>query len=239
MTKYFSDNDGDASKVQFLLYNKTNGYYVVSDHKNGGTYCVGGSGDAAGTQIGKTASRDKATVFTPDSSGNLSILGLEADVYDLIEIATDDGYKLLSDPVRITIYTAIRQIRAAQAGYVGNDAATHTHTDACKDANGYLICGQMVQETANGRTIGKTAMYVGEVETATAYVDGMETTLATDTANSSENAKVMLEITNTKAYFFPLTGANGTLLFTLAGCAVAIVCISIIMKGKRKENQAD
>ena len=31
LTKYFSDNNGDFSNVQFLLYNETDGYYVVAD----------------------------------------------------------------------------------------------------------------------------------------------------------------------------------------------------------------
>lgn len=35
------------------------------------------------------------------------------------------------------------------------------HTDACKDASGALICGIASDDDADGRTIGKKAMYVG------------------------------------------------------------------------------
>ena len=240
LTKYFSDNAGDASKVQFLLYNKTDGYYVIADATadadGDNIYYVGGTGDVADTNLGKTVNRADATVFSPNASGKINIKGLEADEYELIEIATDDGYKLLSDSITIKIDTATREIRASQSGYVGNDAvAAHTHTDDCKDASGALVCGQAATETANGRTIGKTAMYVGDVVSATASVDGVATTLGAE--GESANATVALEITNTKAFFFPMTGGNGTILFTLAGGVVALAGVLVVTR-RRKEEKA-
>ena len=58
LTKYFSDSNGDFSNVQFLLYNETDGYYVVADTVDDSTdeniYYAGGAGDVAGTELGKT-----------------------------------------------------------------------------------------------------------------------------------------------------------------------------------------
>jgi fimbrial isopeptide formation D2 family protein/LPXTG-motif cell wall-anchored protein len=241
LTKYFSDNAGDFSKVQFTLYNVTDGYYVVADTVNtangDNTYYVGGTGDVANTTLGKTVDKDKATVFTPNADGKLDINGLEADEYELVEIATDDGYKLLTDPITIKIDPTTREIRPSESGYVGNDAvAAHTHTEACQDATGAIICGNAATETANGRTIGKTAMYVGDVTSATASVDDVETQMGADA--DSENATVALEITNSKSFFFPMTGGNGTLLFTLAGGVVALAGVIIVTKRKKEEKEA-
>lgn len=248
LTKYFSDNAGDYSKVQFILYNRTDGYYVVADTvdataADGKTYYVDGTtnGDVTGTALGKTTDKAKATVFTPDTNGKIFINGLEADQYDLIEIATDDGYKLLADSIDIQINTASREIRPSVAGYVGNDAAAvgntdatkHVHSDACKDERGYLICGNAALETANGRTIGKTAMFVGDVVSGTASVDGVTTQMGAD--DDSLNATVALEITNTKTFFFPMTGGNGTILFTLAGGVVALIGVAVVSRRKKEE----
>lgn len=243
LTKLFSDNAGDYSKVQFLLYNKTDGYYVVADTNDDSTneniYYVGGEGDVANTKLGKTTSRDKATVFSPNATGKINIKGLEGDEYELIEIATDDGYKLLADSITIKIDPATREIRSSVSGYVGNDSvAAHTHTDDCKDESGAIVCGNAATEEANGRTIGKTAMFVGDVVSATADVDAVTTQMGSDVAHTSDNANVALEITNTKTFFFPATGGNGTIFFTLAGGAVALAGIVLVSKRKKNEEEA-
>ncbi|HIV16450.1 MAG TPA: hypothetical protein IAB17_00500 [Candidatus Alectryocaccobium stercorigallinarum] len=241
LTKYFSDDEGDYSNVQFILYNVTDGYYVVADTiddtEGENIYYVGGSGDIADTEIGKTADRENATVFVPNDDGKIFIHGLEADTYELIEIATDDGYKLLAGPVTININTTTRQVVPAVAGYVGNDAAdgAHVHASACYDADGYLICGHAADEDANGRTIGKTAMYVGQSGTdfvyATATVD--ETATAMNAYGESDNASVGLEVMNTPTFIFPPTGGYGTIVFTVAGCAAAFAGIMVATKKKK------
>lgn len=236
LTKYFSDNAGDATNVQFLLYNETDGYYVIADNvtTSGNIYYVGGTGDVANTVIGKTASRDDATVFVPNADGVIYVHGLEADTYKLIEIATDDGYKLLADAITIDIEPTTREVIPSAAGYTGNDDGTHVHSEACYD-NGDLVCGYEVSETANGRTIGKTAMFVGEINAASATVDAVATSMVADKANTaSVNAAVVLEVTNTKTFGLPATGGYGTLIFTLAGCAVAFGGILVATRRKKE-----
>ena len=248
LTKFFSDNNGDFSHVQFLLYNETDGYYVVADTVDDSAgeniYYVGGAGDAANTELGKTASRDKATVFIPNDSGKIYIHGLEADTYKLIEIATDDGYKLLAEEITIRIDPTTREIRPSVAGYVGNDSieGSHVHSEACYDESGMPVCGLAADEDANGRTIGKIAMYVGQsgedFTGAVAAVDGADTEMAGDRwATDSADAAVVMEVTNTKTFVFPATGGYGTLLFTLAGCGLAF--IGIVAATRKKKTTAE
>lgn len=98
--KTFSDNNGDATKVQFVLKNtsrKTDGqtadYYVVANKAADGQYHV----------TGETTNADDATVFSPDNNGKINVYGLEENSYSLTEIATDKGYNLLKDAITIEI----------------------------------------------------------------------------------------------------------------------------------------
>lgn len=244
LTKYFSDKKGDLSNVKFIIYNATDGYYVVADNRaeesEENIYYTGGQADIEDTLLGKTVSKNKATVFTPNEAGKLNVYGLEADTYYLIEIQTDNGYKLLKDPVVIEIDTATREIRPSSAGYVGNDNAesSHVHDETCLDEAGNMICGIAADENANGRPIGKTAMYVGQsgddFVLAKAKVDGVDIQMKNDIIDTaSTDAIVNLEITNTKVPELPATGGNGTLIFTLAGCGAAFAGIMVAVKKKK------
>lgn len=92
LTKKFSDEAGNLSKVKFRLYNATDKVYIVAENSNG-TYFV----------TGFTNEKTDATVFTPDSTGHILVKGLEADTYKLTETATDSGYVLLRDDVTVVI----------------------------------------------------------------------------------------------------------------------------------------
>lgn len=100
LTKTFSDNGGDATKVQFKVKNtsrtiddKTSEYYVVADKVSNGNYHV----------TGETTNEDDATIFSPGSDGKFYINGLEANTYALTEVATDSGYSLLKDDIIVEI----------------------------------------------------------------------------------------------------------------------------------------
>ena len=93
--KQFSDNGGNLRNVKFKLRNDTDDVYVVADQKDGVYYAKG-----------IATKKADATIFVPNSSGHIVVKGLEDDAYSLTEIATDKGYVLLKDAVKIVIKTA-------------------------------------------------------------------------------------------------------------------------------------
>ena len=90
--KRFSDNGGNMKNVKFRLHNDTDDCYIIADLKDGIYYAKG-----------ITSKKSDATTFIPNSSGHIVVKGLEDDAYSLTEIATDKGYVLLKDAVKIII----------------------------------------------------------------------------------------------------------------------------------------
>ena len=92
--KQFSDNGGKVQNVKFLLHNDTDDVYVIADLKDGVYYAKGIASKKA-----------DATTFIPNGSGHIIVKGLEDDSYSLTETATDKGYVLLKEAVKIIITT--------------------------------------------------------------------------------------------------------------------------------------
>ena len=93
--KRFSDNGGNLRNVKFRLHNDTDDCYIIAEQKDGIYYAKG-----------ITSKKSDATTFIPNSSGHIVVKGLEDDTYSLTETATDKGYILLKDAVKIVIKTA-------------------------------------------------------------------------------------------------------------------------------------
>ena len=93
--KQFSDNGGNVRNVKFRLHNDTGDCYIIADLKDGVYYAKGFA-----------AKKADATTFVPNSGGHIVVKGLEDDAYSLTETATDKGYVLLRDAVKIVIKTA-------------------------------------------------------------------------------------------------------------------------------------
>ena len=93
--KQFSDGKGDIQDVKFLLHNDSDDCYIIADLKDGIYYAKG-----------ITTKKSDATTFVPNSSGHIIVKGLEDDSYSLTETATDKGYVLLRNAVKIVIKTA-------------------------------------------------------------------------------------------------------------------------------------
>ena len=93
--KQFSDNGGNLRNVKFRLHNDTDDVYVVADLTDGVYYAKGFA-----------AKKSDATTFIPNAQGHIVVKGLEDDAYSLTEIATDKGYVLLREAVKIVIKTA-------------------------------------------------------------------------------------------------------------------------------------
>ena len=92
--KQFSDNGGKVQNVKFLLHNDTDDVYVIAEQKDGVYYAKGFA-----------AKKADATTFVPNTSGHIIVKGLEDDTYSLTETATDKGYILLKEAVKIVITT--------------------------------------------------------------------------------------------------------------------------------------
>ena len=93
--KQFSDNGGNVRNVKFRLHNDTDDVFVIAEQKDGVYYAKGFA-----------AKKTDATTFVPNSSGHIVVKGLEDDTYSLTETATDKGYVLLKDAVKIIIKTS-------------------------------------------------------------------------------------------------------------------------------------
>lgn len=241
LTKLFSDNQGDMSKVQFKLYNESDAYYVEAAFNED---------DQAYYVTGKNVDKDAATTFTPNAEGKIIIYGLEGDTYGLTEIATDNGYTLLEDAVHIDIVETDREINAAVAGVTGMDTEAMEEIVAnygggIFDENGDSVLGshdyiqntdgnRPAQEDPNGNDIGKMDMFVGEIKPATATVDQVDAEMQPQ--DDSDNATVAMQVTNHKNFRLPQTGGFGTLAFVLGGCAAALGGVVLVTKkGKKKD----
>ena len=118
--KRFSDNGGNLRNVKFRLHNDTDDVFVIADLKDGVYYTKGFA-----------AKKADATTFVPDSSGHIVVKGLEDDAYSLTEIATNKGYVLLRDAVKIIIKTA----ESGQCEKCGAKLLTASATVNGKDAS--------------------------------------------------------------------------------------------------------
>lgn len=87
-----ADAIGNFSNVKFVLRNDTDAYYVAADLVDGVYYVKD-----------HVAEESAATVFVPDADGKIIVKGLEDDVYYIKETATDSGYQLLAEEVKLEI----------------------------------------------------------------------------------------------------------------------------------------
>ena len=234
LTKTFSDHKGDFSNVQFKLYNGTDAYYVVAKQESDGVYYL----------TGKTTDEAKATSFVPDAkNGSLIINGMEADTYQLTEVATDDGYNLLKDQIVIDITATDRDIISSVAGVTGMDkdavaAVVEHYNGGIYDENGNLVTSSLDEllnssanypksETPQGRTIGSTDMYVGAITKASSKIDGID-------ANMTEgNSAVMMSVNNTRGFRLPQTGGRGLYLITVLGVVTAAGGCYLVTRKKK------
>ena len=108
-TKKFSDNKGDATKVKFVIQNKSDNYYLVAKADSDGIYQV----------TGKSATEEGATQFSPAADGKLIINGIEGDEYGFTETHSDAGYTLLKKEIIVKINSTKADITPTQANITG------------------------------------------------------------------------------------------------------------------------
>lgn len=210
LTKQFSDGRGDATKVQFKLYNSTDKYWVIADEAEPGVYYV------RNYQTGTLeTNEDAATVFSPNSDGQLLIYGLEDDTYVITEIQTDNGYTLLKDGITITITAAEDESRPC--GIYGSD-----------------VLG-LVQNDPRYHTFEGYKELAHVLLTASATVDGDAVTMKPD--GESTNAILPLTVVNTRGPELPKTGDDGVWRYSVYGIllmAAAACVIVLVLKSKKK-----
>lgn len=245
LTKTFSDNntkEEDFKAVQFKLYNETEDYYVVAKPAaTDGLYYV----------TGKCVSKDDATTFTPSTKGNLVIAGLEADNYKLTEIATAKGYSILQNQINITIDEASREITPSSVHYMTVDEDYDIEHPVDDDA--LILSDGTVLDTLEEGTTDKENILIGDLNHSSAVIDGVDAKMVTwqeqkigieeiqATPNSgvslkSENADVIIEITNSKGFALPQTGGAGLYIGTILGVVIVIVGSYFISKDKKNKN---
>ena len=118
--KQFSDNGGNLRNVKFKLHNDSDDCYIIAEQKDGVYYAKGFA-----------AKKADATTFVPNSSGHIVVKGLEDDAYSLTETATDKGYVLLKDAIKIVIKTS----ENGQCEKCGAKLLTASATVNSKDAS--------------------------------------------------------------------------------------------------------
>ena len=121
LLKEFNDGKGNVANVQFKIWNNTDKYWVQAAlNEAEGVYYVTDHVDAEAD----------ATTFVPvEDTQKIIVKGLEDDEYVLTEIATDDKYLLLKDPITVKITTAENDVICAVCGKPGLTATATVNGD--------------------------------------------------------------------------------------------------------------
>ena len=219
LTKLFSDGKGDFSKVEFLIQNKTDNYFVKAElNKDEGVYYV----------VDHVTDKAEATHFVPvktaDSKGKIIVKGLEDDAYTLTEIRTDSGYVLLKQGIDVVIS---QKNTDASCAIYGTDVLGLIQNDpryaSIINDNGDLH--NMPQKHLEHKLL-----------TASATVDGKKVNMVED--NGSINAEAPLTVVNTSGFDLPQTGDHGTWMFTVGGIVLmASAMVMIFIAGRKKSNR--
>lgn len=160
LKKEFNDGSqaGDATKVQFVLQNQTDGHYVTAKRDSAGLYYV--------TDADKGAAEEDGTVFSPAADGTMIINGLEANTYVLTEIHTSDGYSLLKEPITIDIVCTVDDFTPSRTTlYDIADMAGNPHKKMIE------VPGERACATVDGKATNMSTDTVENVQSANARVD--------------------------------------------------------------------
>ena len=234
LTKLFSDGQGDFSKVEFIIHNDTDNYFVKAElNEDEGIYYMVEHVDAEAD----------ATHFIPvESNGNpgkVIIKGLEDDTYTITEVRTDNGYTLLKDDIEVVISqvesTVLCDIYGSDvAGLIQNDPRFAEEIIAEAKAKGYIKTDGGLADVLNNMPQKQLAHYL---LTASATVDGNAVNMLED--NSSVNAEAPLTVVNTRGFDLPATGDNGTWMFSVIGIMLMAGAAVVIIMTSRKKRTAD
>ena len=217
LAKLFSDGKGDFSKVEFLVQNKTDNYYVQAKlNQDEGVYYV----------TGHTPNKEDATHFVPvktdDTKGRILIKGLEDDTYTMTEVRTNNGYVLLKQDIEVVI---------------SQKESTESCTIYASDALGLIQndprYAKVIQSDTDLKNIPQKHLE-HKLRTASATVSGKKVNMEED--NGSTNAEAPLTVVNTRGFDLPKTGDNGTMIFTIVGILLMVGAAAVLYAVSSKKS---
>ena len=230
LTKLFSDGKGDFSKVEFIIHNDTDNYFVKAELNTAeGIYYM----------IDHVEAETDATHFIPVESngtpGKVIIKGLEDDTYTITEVRTDSGYTLLKEDIEVVISQAESSVlcdiyTSDVVGLIQNDPRYADAIIAEAKANGYIKTDGGLADILNNMPQTQLAHHM---LTASATVDGNDVNMLED--NGSANAHAPLHVVNTRGFDLPETGDNGTVMFTVIGILAMAGAAAVIILVSRKK----
>lgn len=218
VTKLFSDGKGDFANVEFVIQNKTDGYFVKAERNEAdGVYYV----------TGHAAQEQDATHFVPVSSGEttgkVTVLGLEDDTYVITEVRTDNGYTLLKE--QITVVISQEESKELCSIY-GTDVLGLIQNDP--------RYAEVIHDTGSLHNIPQKHLEHCLL-TASATVDGKAVNMVA--VNGSPNAEAPLSVINTRGFNLPKTGDNGTMMITVSGLLLMSAAVLLIVFVAHKRNR--
>ena len=218
LTKLFSDGQGDFSKVEFLIQNKTDNYFVKAElNETEGVYYV----------VDHITDKADTTHFVPvktnDAQGRIIDKGLEDDTYTLTEVRTDSGYVMLKQGIDVVIS---QKNTDASCGIYGTDVLGLIQNDPRYQALGPKAINAIQQKHLEHKLL-----------TASATVDGKKVNMVED--NSSVNAEAPLTVVNTRGFDLPKTGDHGTWMYSIGGVLLMAVAASAMFFALRKKDSVN
>lgn len=200
LTKQFSDGKGNLGKVEFLIHNDTDNYFVkASLNKEEGCYYV----------AGHVSEEKDATHFTPTGNGKVLVKGLEDDTYSLIETSTDNAYTLLKSGIKVVI--SARESDKLCSIY-GKDALGLIQNDPRYANVAPDLFHNMPQKHLEHKLL-----------TGSATVDTKKVNMLAD--ETSANAFAPLTVVNTRGFDLPQTGGTGNWMFPTIGITGFALCM--------------
>lgn len=212
MTKQFSDGRGDFSKVQFIVHNDTDNYFLV-----------GKLNEAEGVwYVTDHVTEEKdATHFIPTKDGKLILKGLEDDTYTWTEVQTANGYTLLKNSIKVVISQTESE---TLCGIYGTDVLGLIQNDPRYADVDPGLYHNMPQRHLEHKLL-----------TASATVDSNKVNMEPD--GSSANAFVPFTVINTRGFDLPQTGSYGNWMFPVAGLSMLTLCVAGIVALTRKSKK--
>ena len=212
MTKQFSDGRGDFSKVQFVVHNDTDNYFLVGKlNEAEGVWYV----------TDHVAEEKDATHFIPTKDGKLILKGLEDDTYTWTEIQTANGYTLLKNSIKVVISQSESD---TLCGIYGTDVLGLIQNDPRYNDVDPGLYHNMPQRHLEHKLL-----------TASATVDSNKVNMEPD--GSSANALVPFTVINTRGFDLPQTGSYGNWMFPVAGLSMLALCVAGIVALTRKSKK--